>query len=84
MAHRSVLAVVAPEAFLSPSPTLFAAARDDDTRCPIAERGTITANSLMKYLLAAMSGATAMLLFYLADHGVLATAASMPATNPRS
>jgi hypothetical protein len=38
----------------------------------------------MKYLLAAMSGATAMLLFYLADHGVLATAASMPATNPRS
>lgn len=63
-------------------PTLFADARDDDTRHPIAERATITVNTLMKYLLAAMSGATAILLFYLADQGVLAMAARYAGDKP--
>jgi hypothetical protein len=36
----------------------------------------------MKYLLAAVSGATAILLFYLADHGVLATAAGYAGDKP--
>jgi len=48
----------------------------------IAERRTITVNSLMKYLLAAVSGATAILLFSLADQGVLAMAARYAGDRP--
>jgi hypothetical protein len=39
-------------------------------------------NSLIKYLLAAVSGATAILLFYLADQGVLAMAAKYASDKP--
>jgi hypothetical protein len=42
----------------------------------------MTVNSLIKYFLAALSGATAILLFYLADQGVLAMAAKYASDKP--
>ena len=67
MADRSVPAGVAPQSLLSPSPR--------PPRDSLAGRRSITATSLTKYLLAAVGGATAILLFYFADRGVLAMAA---------
>ena len=81
MARRDVRAVVGPEAFLSPSPSIRRRT-EMMVHVAIAERRTITVNSLMKYLLAAVSGATAILLFSLADQGVLAMAARYAGDKP--